>query len=70
MDKTDFGFVNHWRVVGPLLEKVERDELRAYTQADRQRDIAALLSLAVDFAKTRDDSGFVDQQRLFKSAMK
>ena len=70
MDTTDAGFVKHWQTVGPLLQQFDRDEMRGYTIADRQRDIAALLSLAVSFATTRCDSGFVEQQRLFKSAMK
>jgi hypothetical protein len=70
MDTTDAGFVKHWKRVGPLLEQFERDELRRYTKADRQRDIAALLVLAGQFAIPRSDSGFVQQQQLFKSAMK
>jgi hypothetical protein len=70
MDKTDAGFVKHWQLVGPLLRQFERDEMRRYTNADRQRDIAALLALASQFAIPRYDSGFVEQQRLFKSAMR
>ncbi|HVT30044.1 MAG TPA: hypothetical protein VHE81_18655 [Lacipirellulaceae bacterium] len=70
MDTTDAGFVQHWQTVGPLLEQFERDEMRRYTNAQRQRDIAALLALAAQFATPRFDSGFVEQQRLFKSAIK
>jgi hypothetical protein len=70
MDTTDAGYVKHWQTVGPLLEQFERDEMRRYTNAQRQRDIAALLALAAQFATPRSDSGFVEQQRLFKSAIK
>lgn len=70
MDTTDAGFVKHWQAVGPLLVQFEREEMRRYTFADRQRDIQALLALAFQFAVPRNDSGFVEQQRLFKSAMK
>ena len=70
MDTTDAGFVKHWQALGELLREVDRDEMRSYSKADRQRDIVALLSLAASFATTRDTSGFVEQQRLFKGAMK
>lgn len=68
MDTTNAGFVEHWRVVGPLLEQFEREEMRRYTHSDRQRDIAALLALGAQFAIPRSESGFVEQQRLFMSA--
>jgi hypothetical protein len=70
MGTLDASFVRHWQAVGPLLQRFERDQLRHYTHADRQRDIAALLELAAQFATLRNESGFVEQQRLFKSAMK
>jgi hypothetical protein len=65
MDITDRGFVEHWRVVGPILEQFERDELRHYTEADRRRDIHALLDVPIIFRPT-ETSGLVDQQRLFR----
>jgi hypothetical protein len=63
-------YVAHWNRLGPLLEEQERLELRNYTLADRQRDIAALLALAAQFAVPRFECGLVEQQRLFQSATK
>jgi hypothetical protein len=62
-------YVEHWKRVGPLLDEQERHELRNYTQADRQRDIRALLELAAQFSTPRNETGFLEQQRLFKRAM-
>jgi hypothetical protein len=70
MDTTNLGFVEHWRTVGPILQQLETDELRRYSSSDRQRDIAALLETGAQFAVLRHSSGFVEQQRLFKSAVK
>jgi hypothetical protein len=70
MDTTNFGFVEHWRTVGPILQQLETDELRHYTLSDRQRDIAALLETGAQFAVPRHSSGFIEQQRLFMSAVK
>jgi hypothetical protein len=65
MDTTDLGFVQHWRIVGPILQQIERDDMRRYTEADRCRDIQALLDvpILIQPAKT---SGLVEQQRLFR----
>jgi hypothetical protein len=62
-------YVEHWKRVGPLLDEQERNELRNYTLADRQRDIRALLELAAQFSIPRNETGFLEQQRLFKRAM-
>jgi hypothetical protein len=64
MDTTDAGFVKHWQVVGPILERFERDELRRYSDADRQRDIQALLHVPITFPPL-DTSGLIVQQQLF-----
>jgi hypothetical protein len=68
MDTTNAGFVKHWQTVGPLLEQFEREGMRCYSHSERQRDIAALLALAAQFAIPRSETGFVEQQRLFKNA--
>jgi hypothetical protein len=65
MNITDRGFVEHWRTLGPILQRFERDEMRRYTAADRQRDIHALLDVPFIFRPTKT-SGLVDQQRLFR----
>jgi hypothetical protein len=65
VDTTDLGFVNHWRIVGPILQRLERDELRHYTDADRRRDIQALLDVPIRFRPAKT-SGLVVQQQLFR----
>ncbi len=64
MDVTDLGFVQHWRIAAPMLQQIERDELRHYTEVERQRDIYALLDIPVS-TRPSCSSGLVDQQRLF-----
>ena len=65
MSITDRDFVEHWRTVGPILQRIERDEMRRYTAADRQRDIQALLDVPIIYRPT-NTSGLVEQQRLFR----
>lgn len=64
MDTTDLGFVQHWRIVGPLLQQIERDDMCHYTEDDRSRDIQALLDVPISIQPAKT-SGLVDQQRLF-----
>jgi hypothetical protein len=61
MDVSDRGYVANWVVVGPLLQQMERQDLRNYSEADRQRDIQALLDMPVN-AVTVGLSG-ADQHR-------
>jgi hypothetical protein len=69
MDKTDATkqWVEHWRRVGPLLEKIRHDELRAMTEEQAASAFESLAELAteVDNPTVRSTSGFVEQQRLF-----
>ena len=60
-------WVQHWQQVGPLLEKVRHDELRAMTDEDSRRAFQSLAEFAceVNHPKPRTTSGFVEQQRLF-----
>ncbi|MDZ4657381.1 MAG: hypothetical protein SH868_07350 [Bythopirellula sp.] len=65
MDATDLGFVKHWQIAGPMLQRFERDEMRRYTEVERRRDICALLDIPFH-AMPSASSGLVDQQRLFR----
>lgn len=58
-------YVDYWKRVGPLLEAIEKEELRNYSHADRMHDITALLDLGAQFARPRSTSGLLEQQRLF-----
>ena len=69
MNETDGkkAWVEHWQRVGPILEKVRHDELRAMTDEQAARAFMSLSELALDAPnpKPRMTSGFVEQQRLF-----
>lgn len=60
-------WVDHWQRVGPLLEKVRHDELRAMTDEDARQAFQTLAEFAceVNHPQPRTSSGFVEQQRLF-----
>jgi len=60
-------WVDHWRRVGPLLEKTRHDELRAMTDEQSRLAFATLAEFAceVNHPTPRSTSGFVEQQRLF-----
>jgi hypothetical protein len=63
-------FVEHWRRVGPLLERIRYRELRRMTQRERQRAIRAVLQVGVRFARPRKTSGLVEFQRLLARSKK
>jgi hypothetical protein len=70
MDKrrTTKQWVEHWDRIGPILEKVRHDELRALTDEDTARACETLFEFAVSSPsyQVRTTSGFVEQQRLFQ----
>ena len=63
-------FVEHWRRVGPLLEKIRYRQLRRMTQRECQRAIRAVLDVGVRFAGPRKSSGLVEFQRLLAKSKK
>ncbi|HEV3417105.1 MAG TPA: hypothetical protein VG056_09840 [Pirellulales bacterium] len=69
MDNRDASkqWVEHWKRVGPILEKVRHDELRAMTDEQAARACESLFefALAAPSYQVRKTSGFVEQQRLF-----
>ena len=59
-------WVENWQRVGPILEKIRHEELRAMTEKDSARTHESLSEFALDLPnrKPRTTSGFVEQQRL------
>ena len=65
---TDEAWVEHWRKVGPQLERIRRDELRNFKNEDNLEAINALLEIGARRGEPRTTSGLVEMQRLFKKA--
>lgn len=69
MDKNEAAkqWVEHWRRVGPLLEKIRHDELRAMTDEEAAQACRTLFDFAFSSPsyQERRTCGFVEQQRLF-----
>jgi hypothetical protein len=61
-------WVETWKRAGPELERVRREELRAFRHEDSVELIDSLLELGVQFGQVRTTSGLVEQQRLFMKA--
>ena len=64
-------WVEHWQAVGPLLERVRHEELRAMTDDEAALAFESLAELAceVNNPTPRTTSGFVEQQRLFQKLL-
>jgi hypothetical protein len=64
-------WVEHWQRVGPLLEKIRHDELRAMTQEQAARAFESLAKFANDGTRVlRSTSGFVEQQKIFSKLLR
>jgi len=61
-------WVAAWRRAGPELERVLREELRAFRHEDNVEIIGGLLQIGCQFAEPRTTSGLVEQQRWFQEA--
>jgi hypothetical protein len=61
---TDKEWVEHWRRLGPLLEKIRLEELRHFNYEEQLPIIDALLQIGVDYAVPRPTSGLVELERL------
>jgi hypothetical protein len=65
-------WVNHWKWLGPELERIKREELRAMTEEEAaQRAITVMNSrprAARERARRDTSSGLVEQQRIFSKA--
>jgi len=56
-------WVDHWKRVGPELDKVRIRELRSFNHEERWPMIDALLQMGIDRAVPRITSGLVELQR-------
>ena len=65
---TDKAWVEHWRKVGPQLERISREELRNYKNEENLELIDALLEIGARMGEPRTSSGLVEMQRLFQLA--
>ncbi len=61
-------WVDAWLRARPELERIHRQELRAFRHSENVHIIDALLQLGHDFAQPRLTSGLVEQQRIFQKA--
>lgn len=61
-------YVNRWRWLGPELERIKADELRAMTDDQRRRAARSMIDLAARLPKEPKSCGLVEQQRLFARA--
>jgi hypothetical protein len=62
----------NWKRVGPILEKIRYDELRAMTEEESATSLNMLADFALNLPdqKARTTSGFVEQQRRFMKIRK
>jgi hypothetical protein len=58
-------WVENWKRVGPILEKIEAEELRAKDQAESIRRILPMIDWCCQNATPKTTSGLVEQQRYF-----
>lgn len=61
---SDKAWVEHWRRLGPRLEKMRRAELRRFNYEEQLPIIDALLQIGLDHAQPRRISGLVELQRI------
>ena len=65
-------WVENWKRIGPELEKIKRDQLRALTEEAWTRRTAAVMNSrprhARERARLKVSSGLVEQQRIFSMA--
>ncbi len=62
-ERTDKEWAENWKRVGPLLEEIQRQELRNYDYAKNIAAIESLLDLGYRFRQPRLTSGLVELQR-------
>jgi hypothetical protein len=64
----DAAWVAHWQRIGPLLERIRREELRNFKYEDHIDLIDSLLEIGCRMGPPRTTSGLVEMQRLFQKA--
>ena len=58
-------WVENWKRVGPILEQIKAEELRAPDYHEKLERLLPMCDLACTQAEPRKTSGLVEQQRLF-----
>ncbi len=62
-------WVDQWKITGPELERIKKEELRAMTEEEAFESAQRLSSYITDAIwidpQRRDSTGFFEQQRLF-----
>ena len=62
-------WVEQWKITGPELERIKKEELRAMTEEEALRRVISVMNSrsrhASERARNSVSSGLVDQQRLF-----
>lgn len=53
----------HWRRVGPILERIRREELRNFDYWANRKQVAGLFEIGVRHGPPRTTSGLVELQR-------
>ena len=59
-------WVENWKRVGPILEKIEAEELRTKDQKEAIKRILPMIDWCCQRATPKTTSGLVEQQRYFK----
>lgn len=67
-DEGNLGFVTHWQRVGPMLDRIRREELRQFDTFREHHVVDALLQIGFEQSVERTTSGLVELQRIFQQA--
>ena len=63
-------WVENWKRVGPILEQLEAEELRSPEYENGLGDFTPLLDWCCERSVPTEESGLIEQQRLFMKARK
>ena len=63
-------WVENWNRVGTILEQIETEELRSPEYEKGLSDFAPLLDWCCQNSEPNNESGLIEQQRLFMKARK
>ena len=59
-------WVENWKRVGPILEKIEAEELRSKTNHEAIQRLMPMIDWHIAHAAPTTTSGLIEQQRLFQ----
>jgi hypothetical protein len=68
MAMTPKQWVEHWQRVGPILEQINAEELRAMDAQEAIQRILPMCDWCFEHSEPRTTSGLVEQQRWFAKA--